>query len=805
MYIDQILYIAGIAMFAITAILAVWLLARRKRGRELRRMLREDTERIDVMDTLRSVTEAKGPIPGAGKTDATEILSETEIGPANAASRTAGTERLLERGNGAPEEIQGAVRPGQDDTHVLDGRYELIREIHGGGMSRVYLGRNVKLENEWIVKYVSNKYALANEADVLKRLNHISLPQIVDIIPAKRGTFLVERFIEGYSLNEVMSLENRIKESQICDWGIQLARVLRYLHTLETPIIHCDLKPSNIMVTYDNRLVLIDFGISRLDGAGVVNGITPEYAAPEQFSDQVASSEIARRRFGSFPPEAVSWKVDVRTDIYSTGVILYRLITGKLPEAGSTGEIYDHAGRDFADVVLKCIETDPDKRFQTADELNDALEKVQQRKMSIPRVLLIQRIALICFVVTLLGGTVATASATYIGKLENEAIISMEPTVIAVTQQQGTTLKIQKTGGFGGDKMLTPGDLTWTFDDKNIASVDDDRLVGINVGDTVLHGEYRGKTVELRVKVTEPAVELTEVSLRYPEGTMTKVFAGDGRRESLDGELLTSSFVSPESMAIWEDGLYVSDSGSLRSVASDRVSGMTVEPFYLTVDKVRSGGGKTYILTGAWEDADENLYGIAEISGNEAKLVYVTQAAWSVTSDFLVDGEGMIWLVQSNLGTGVTGLYLLDPESREPEFQAELPEGSKCLAMDESGNIYVSVSEKGMIIRVPVGEKTWQYFAGVEGERNFIDGAVANFYEPTSLISYADRLYVLDFDTIRRITVENGAAAMTETVAGLPVANTDPPVELGAGEDCGDSCGRERSGVAQRPKEQCDL
>lgn len=808
MYIDQILTVVGAVLLVVAGILAVWLITHRKRDRELRRMLREETERIDVVDTLRSTIQMEKNTLEIKKASTTEFVSnrdteilpeeemelgKTEILPSSGIhlqderTQTDTTDLLPSPGinprDDATETVAGAARPRSDHTYALAGQYELIREIHGGAMSRVYVGRSVKLGNDWIVKYVSNDYALANEADVLKRLNHISLPQIIDIIPAKYGTFLVERFVEGYSLEQAMALENKISESLICDWGIQLGQVLKYLHTLETPIIHCDMKPSNIMVTYDNRLVLIDFGISRLEGKGIINGITPDYAAPEQFTGSAARSDRARRRFGELPPESSSWKVDVRTDIYSTGVILFKLITGRIPEAGRTGEIYKYVSRDLAKVVLRCIEVDPGSRIQTDDEFIDALEKVRQNRMAIPRTLLIRRIAAVGCAVALLGGTAITASGAYIGNLEDSAIISMEPTVIAVTRQQGIALKIQKTGGFGGDKLLTPADLTWTFDDQNIASVDNDRLVGINVGNTVLHGEYRGKTVELRVKVTEPAVEMTEISLRYPEGTVTSVFAGDGQRESLDGKLLTASFVSPESMADEESGLYVSDSGILRPVIDGRVSSLTVEPFYFTVNKVRTGGGKTYILTGTWEDVDGSYYGIAELANGIAKPVYTTQAAWSITSDFLVAEDRAIWLVQKNIGTGVTGLYRLAPEDLELTFWAELPEGADSIAMDEAGALYISVPGKGIVVRLPAVEKKWDYFAGVEDERNFIDGPVANFYEPTSLVCAGDALYVLDFDTVRKITVVNGAAVMTETVAGLPVADTAPAVKLGAGEE----------------------
>lgn len=106
------------------------------------------------------------------------------------------------------------------------------------------------------------------------------------------------------------------------------------------------------------------------------------------------------------------------------------------------------------------------------------------------------------------------------------------------------------------------------------------------------------------------------------------------------------------------------------------------------------------------------------------------------------------------------------------------------MVFDEEDNLYISVPEQGIILRVAQGEDTWSYFAGVEGERNFIDGAIANFYQPTSLALDGDSLYVLDFDTVRRVTIDSSTAVKTETVAGIPVPDTTPDVKLGKGNQC---------------------
>lgn len=103
------------------------------------------------------------------------------------------------------------------------------------------------------------------------------------------------------------------------------------------------------------------------------------------------------------------------------------------------------------------------------------------------------------------------------------------------------------------------------------------------------------------------------------------------------------------------------------------------------------------------------------------------------------------------------------------------------MTFDEEDNLYISVPDRGVILRIDAGADSWAYFAGVEGECHFIDGAIPKFYRPTALAAKGDALYVLDFDTVRKITVEGKGALYTETLTGVPEANTNPTVVLGNG------------------------
>ncbi len=756
MYLDYCLFAAGGVLLAAAVFLAVYLLRSRTKSQDYRRLLLEETERLDVISTLRqtqtNATERTLPKTEKLSTCETELLPETE--PIFAAG---------------PLRVS-RLEPGLD-LSPLAGKYELLREIHGGGMSRVFLARNLKLDSEWIVKFVE-RTELAGEAEVLKKLNHISLPPIIDIFPSRQGTFLVERYIEGYPLSDVLNLNEEIRESQICDWGLQLAQVLSYLHTLPAPIVHCDLKPSNIMVTHDNRLVLIDFGISKQQGVNAgAAGMTVRYAAPEQFRGSANQPAIIRQQFGSLPPEHEQWPIDARTDIYSAGVILRELAAKIRPS------------QELSKVIAKCLEIDPAKRWPSAKALAEALESTKGRQAAMARSLALRRVSAVCCGLCLMGGLITSASGAYVSRMENLSIVDMNPGKAVVTVQQGVQLLIQKTSPNGKEVLLEPNKIDWSYSQENIARLDGDRLVGLNLGETTLYGKYRNKAITLDVTVTEPPEEMTAVALCYSDEAEVSAYAGNGRREHTDGSFGTASFVSPESMAADGDRLYLSDSGVIRILEGGSIGTLLLEPDYLTADIVRPWNGNLYVLTGPWESEEGSWYGLLRIGTDGADVLYYTEASDSAITDFAFSSDGTLWFIQQNALLGTTGLCRMNTDGSGAAQIMDLPESARCMVFDASDNLYISVPDQGVILRAGAGETSWTYFAGIEGERNFIDGAIPNFYRPTALAAKGDSLYVLDFDTVRKITIEGAGALFTETLAGLPEADTNPEVLLGAGRE----------------------
>ncbi len=255
----------------------------------------------------------------------------------------------------------------QAQNTILDGRYRLIRKIGHGGMGTVYLAENIKLGTHWAVKMVEKSNTVIDgiyrEIEILKKLNHHSLPRIVDVIETEDAFYIVQDYIEGISLDELIKREGYVEESKVIQWGIEICEVLKYLHGIKpNPVIYRDMKPSNIILTPSGTLKLVDFGIAReyreLGGNDTVYIGTRGYAAPEQYG---------------------LGQTDERSDIYSLGITLIQLATGKWPASGGFDgnrllEAESNISDELAAILKKCVQPEPNKRYQTADELCSALK-----------------------------------------------------------------------------------------------------------------------------------------------------------------------------------------------------------------------------------------------------------------------------------------------------------------------------------------------------------------------------------------------------------------------------------------------
>jgi serine/threonine-protein kinase len=215
---------------------------------------------------------------------------------------------------------------------VLNGRYEIVRKIGGGGMGAVYLasdnnlGGVLRAVKEMVQAHIEEEQQskaiedFKRESMILSRLDHPSIPTIYDyFLDEMEGRFyLVMKYISGGDLSARLRAapEGKIDEKTVTEWGIQVADVLDYLHSQPTTIVYRDLKPSNIMIDGNTgRVMLIDFGIARSINQKEEKGVT------------------AVGTMGYAPPELFSGNVEPRSDIYSLGSTMFHLLTGADPQS----------------------------------------------------------------------------------------------------------------------------------------------------------------------------------------------------------------------------------------------------------------------------------------------------------------------------------------------------------------------------------------------------------------------------------------------------------------------------------------
>ena len=155
---------------------------------------------------------------------------------------------------------------------LVDGKYKILNKIGQGGMSVVYLAMNERANKQWAIKEVRKdgvqnfevvKQGLIVETDLLKKLDHPNLPSIIDVIDGDGSFLIVMDYIEGRHLESVIREYGAQDQADVIEWAKQLCDVLSYLHSRKPPIIYRDMKPSNVMLRPDGKVMLIDFGTAR--------------------------------------------------------------------------------------------------------------------------------------------------------------------------------------------------------------------------------------------------------------------------------------------------------------------------------------------------------------------------------------------------------------------------------------------------------------------------------------------------------------------------------------------------------------
>ncbi len=296
--------------------------------------------------------------------------------------------RLTGRGDVArenPAEVQ--LADPREGTQIAN--YRILRRLGEGGMGQVYLALDTRLGRHVALKFLPNELTsdpeflerFQQEAHTASALNHPNIVTIYDFTEFAGESVLVTEFIQGANLRTILDHGDLAVETSL-QIGVQIASALSAAH--EAGIVHRDLKPSNIMVRPDGYLKVIDFGLAKFTAR----------------SPHGSSAELTRR--GSVlgtvhymsPEQARGETVDSRTDIWSLGVVLYELLTGRKPFQGKTEShvvvsILDHTPAPIIPagdvtpalvaVIEQALQKPSDKRYQTAHQMLQALQRVQRQ------------------------------------------------------------------------------------------------------------------------------------------------------------------------------------------------------------------------------------------------------------------------------------------------------------------------------------------------------------------------------------------------------------------------------------------
>lgn len=270
-------------------------------------------------------------------------------------------------------ENDNAVQP-QMIGEEIEGKYRITKLLSGGGQFEMYLALNIHTGQTVAIKAYDKKgkgfdaqffKLVIQEANMMRAINHPCALRVYDLIENERFLFMVMEKFEGKTLSTISDEYGALSEEQVVSWAKDICEGLEYLHTMNPPRIHRDIKPQNILLTTDGKIKIIDFCLMKCYD-------------PNEKEDAFAVGTV-----GYAPPEQYSGHTDARTDIFALGMTMHQLVTGMVPprppfEAKPIRQINPALSQKLEKIIAKCIEKEPSKRYQSCNELLIALSSKKQ-------------------------------------------------------------------------------------------------------------------------------------------------------------------------------------------------------------------------------------------------------------------------------------------------------------------------------------------------------------------------------------------------------------------------------------------
>src|SRR6266571_3967729 len=261
------------------------------------------------------------------------------------------------------------------------GPYEIVAPLGAGGMGEVYRARDSRLGREVAIKVLPESFSkdpdrlrrFEQEARAASKLNHPNIVTVHDFGTYEDAPYVVQELLEGQTLRERLRT-GALPASKAVEYGIQVARGLAAAH--EKGIVHRDLKPENLFLTSDDRLKILDFGLAKLAAA---EGPAAEQNGLPAATQATAAGIVMGTLSYMSPEQARGQTVDERTDIFALGAILYEMLSGasafkRESSADTMSAILKEDPPELHRIVRRCLEKQPNQRFQDASDVAFALE-----------------------------------------------------------------------------------------------------------------------------------------------------------------------------------------------------------------------------------------------------------------------------------------------------------------------------------------------------------------------------------------------------------------------------------------------